>query len=79
MIHPSRVEVLELDIDVRLHSLWADLQEFPDPIPHEQVGAFLRASYGKGYVDALAEAEPGELCKQHGYRVPLRGEYRRAA
>lgn len=75
---PSRVELLELDIDVRLAHLWRDALDIED-WGLESVGAFLRAAYGAGYVHALAESEPGELCKAHGYRVPGRGEYRRAA
>ena len=36
------------------------------------VAAFMRAAYGKGYCDALTEADPGSLCADHGYRVPER-------
>jgi hypothetical protein len=32
----------------------------------------MRAAYGKGYCDALTEDHPGELCRDHGYKIPLR-------
>ena len=38
----------------------------------EVVAAFIRAAYGKGYCDALTEESPGELCVEHGYRMPGR-------
>ena len=69
--HPSRIELLELDIDLRLADLWreaADIAEWNLDV----VAAFMRASYGKGYCDALTEDAPGALCVDHGYRVPGR-------
>ena len=69
---PSRIDLLELDIDMRLADLWreaADISEWN----LEVVGAFIRAAYGKGYCDALTEDAPGTLCLEHGYRVPERG------
>ena len=36
------------------------------------VAALMRAAYGKGYCDALTEADPGSLCRDHGYVVPPR-------
>ena len=68
---PSRMELLELDIDLRLTDLWveaAGVQEWNLDV----VAAFLRAAYGKGYCDALTEDQPGSLCHDHGYEVPLR-------
>jgi hypothetical protein len=67
--HPSRIDLLELDIDLRLADLWreaADISEWN----LEVVAAFMRAAYGKGYCDALTEDSPGSLCLDHGYRVP---------
>jgi len=32
----------------------------------------MRAAYGKGYCDALTEDDPGSLCRDHGYRIPLK-------
>jgi hypothetical protein len=68
---PSRIELLELDIDLRLTDLWSeagDVEEWS----LEVVAALMRAAYGKGYCDALTEAEPGALCRDHGYVVPGR-------
>jgi hypothetical protein len=67
--YPSRIDLLELDIDLRLADLWreaADISEWN----LEVVAAFMRAAYGKGYCDALTEDAPGSLCLDHGYRVP---------
>jgi hypothetical protein len=68
---PSRIDLLELDIDLRLADLWreaADVSEWNLEI----VAAFIRAAYGKGYCDALTEEAPGSLCLDHGYRMPDR-------
>jgi hypothetical protein len=68
---PSRIDLLELDIDLRLTDLWreaADVSEWNLEI----VAAFMRAAYGKGYCDALTEDLPGALCHDHGYRIPDR-------
>ncbi len=78
MKQPSRIDKLELDLDIRLLNLWADALDIQD-WDLESVGAFMRAAYGLGYFEALSEAERGELCKTHGYRVPAPGEMRRAA
>ncbi len=66
---PSRIELLELDIDVRLADLWAEALDV-DEWGLDVVSALMRASYGKGYCDALTEDEPGSLCRDHGYTVP---------
>jgi len=68
---PSRIDLLELDIDLRLTDLWreaADISEWSLDV----VAAFMRAAYGKGYCDALTEDLPGSLCHDHGYRIPGR-------
>ena len=68
---PSRIDLLELDIDLRITELWreaADVSEWN----LEVVAAFIRAAYGKGYCDALTEESPGSLCLEHGYRIPAR-------
>jgi hypothetical protein len=72
MTNPSRLDLLELDLDVRLHDLWESLSDFPETLDHEQVGAFLRAAYGAGYRDALVEPVLGSLCRDHGYSIPER-------
>ena len=68
---PTRIDLLELDIDVRLADLWREANEI-DEWNLEVMGAFIRAAYGKGYCDALTEDAPGSLCVEHGYRVPAR-------
>jgi hypothetical protein len=70
---PSRIELLELDIDLRLSDLWREADDITE-WNLEIVAAFMRAAYGKGYCDALTEESPGELCHEHGYRVPPRRE-----
>jgi hypothetical protein len=60
----SAVELLQLDVDVRLAGLWAELARF-DELTLEVVAAFLRAAYAQGYCDVLAEENPGELCRAH--------------
>ncbi len=68
---PTRIDLLELDIDLRLADLWREANEIGE-WNLEVVGAFIRAAYGKGYCDALTEDAPGALCADHGYRVPAR-------
>jgi hypothetical protein len=69
---PSRIELLELDIDLRLADLWGEAVAV-DEWSLDVVAALMRAAYGKGYCDALTEADPGSLCRDHGYVVPGRG------
>ena len=66
---PSRIDLLELDIDVRLADLWREAAEIDD-WNLDVVAAFMRAAYGKGYCDALTEDTRGSLCLEHGYRIP---------
>ena len=50
---PSRIDLLELDIDLRLADLWreaADIGEWN----LEVVAAFMRPAYGNGYFEALS-------------------------
>ncbi len=69
---PSRIELLELDIDTRITNLWRELEDFDALLDHSQVAAFMRAAYGQGYSDAHTEERHGSLCRDHGYRVPER-------
>lgn len=69
--NPSRIDLLELDIDVRLVDLWREAASITE-WSMDVVAAFMRAAYGKGYCDALTEDAPGALCVDHGYRVPDR-------
>jgi hypothetical protein len=66
---PSRIDLLELDIDLRLSDLWRETTEIEE-WNLEVVAAFIRAAYGKGYCDALTEETRGSLCLDHGYRIP---------
>ena len=68
---PTRIDLLELDIDLRLADLWREAVDVSD-WSLEVVAAFIRAAYGKGYCDALTEESPGSLCVEHGYRMPDR-------
>ena len=68
---PSRIDLLELDIDLRLADLWREAAEISE-WNLDVVAAFMRAAYGKGYCDALTEEAPGSLCHDHGYRIPAR-------
>jgi hypothetical protein len=68
---PSRIDLLELDIDLRLTDLWREAGEITE-WNLDVVAAFMRAAYGKGYCDALTEDAPGSLCHDHGYRIPAR-------
>jgi hypothetical protein len=70
---PEPIELLELDIDLRLAELWRTIAERPGPSPLEEVAVYIRAAYTKGYCDALSEPERGRLCTDHGYRVPQPG------
>ena len=68
---PTRIDLLELDIDLRLADLWREAASNGE-WSLEVVAAFMRAAYGKGYCDALTEDAPGSLCHEHGYRIPAR-------
>ena len=71
MKRPSRIDLLELDIDLRLADLWREAAEISE-WSLDVVAAFMRAAYGKGYCDAFTEDSPGSLCSDHGYEVPQR-------
>jgi hypothetical protein len=68
---PSRIDLLELDIDLRLVDLWREAAEITE-WNLDVVASFMRAAYGKGYMDSLGEpeAERASLCRDHGYKVP---------
>ena len=71
MASPSRIDLLELDIDLRLADLWREAAEIGE-WNLDVVAAFMRAAYGKGYCDAFTEESPGSLCADHGYEIPAR-------
>jgi hypothetical protein len=68
---PTRIDLLELDIDLRLSELWAKADGVREWDLNMAAG-FMRAAYGKAYCDALSEENQGILCSDHGYRVPVR-------
>ena len=74
--YPSRIDLLELDIDLRLTDLWREACEVTE-WNLEVVAAFMRAAYGKGYCDALTEDAPGLALREHGYRIPAAERARR--
>ena len=45
---PTRIDLLELDIDLRLTDLWREAVDVSE-WSLEVVAAFIRAAYGKGY------------------------------
>ena len=66
------LEDLATDIDFRIMELWMSAQEI-DEWDIETVAAYMRAAYGRGYIDALNEHKLGEyakLCRDHGFRIP---------
>jgi hypothetical protein len=63
-------ERLELDIDLRLTDLWRCADEHDGPWTIELVASYIRAAYGKGYCDSLAEPTRGALCIEHGFDIP---------
>ena len=74
---PSRIDLLELDIDVRLADLWREANDISE-WNLEVMAAFIRAAYGKGYCDALTEDDQGSLCLEHGYRLPAKQDAQRS-
>lgn len=65
----DRIQLLELDLDIRLRDLWAETE----PVERWTLGLvarFVRAAYGMGYRDALRDEPRGLLYTEHGYRVP---------
>ena len=67
----DRISLLEMDIDLRLLDLWSDAEEVEE-WNLQSVSAFMRASYGKGYKDALEEEVPATLHREPGYKIPER-------
>jgi hypothetical protein len=74
---PSRVDLLELDIDLRIADLWREMEDVTE-WNLEIAAAFMRAAYGKGYCDALTEDDEGSLCLQHGYHLPTKRDAERS-
>jgi hypothetical protein len=70
-VEPSRIELLELDIDMRISELWG-LATMIERWDIATAATFMRSAYGVGYSDALRErpGERGKLCVDNGYQVP---------
>ncbi len=64
-----RVQVLELDLDLRLGAAMLDALAWA-PCDEDYVAAMLRFAYGRGYEDALLELPRGKLYRDHGIPVP---------
>jgi hypothetical protein len=70
---PTSIELLDLDIDVRLRAeTWQDMWRATSKRQLPRLAALLRSAYGRGYLDALAEPERGQLCRDHGIAIPKR-------
>ncbi len=68
---PTALDLLELDLDVRLVSVWVQAWGVEQWDP-EVAAPFLRVSYWSGYQDALTEKQRGKLLRDHGQSVPTR-------
>lgn len=71
----ANLEGLELDIDLALRWLWIELDKDVQAgrLTEEDlvlVVAYVRASYGQGYIDALNEETPADLATRRGYEDP---------
>ena len=68
---PTTFDLLELDLDTRLVSVWLQAWEVED-WGSTILGPFLRLAYGSGYTDALTETRRGTLFTTHSHPVPTR-------
>jgi hypothetical protein len=70
-VAPTKRDLLELDVDVRLAGLWTHANAIKR-WDLDVAAAFMRSAYGAGYSDALREpvGERGKLCTDNGYQVP---------
>ena len=66
---PTRIDLLELDIDLRLADLWREAGEISE-WNIDVVAAFMRAAYGKGYCDSLTEDSRGRSASTTGTACP---------
>lgn len=67
----NRRERLEVELDLRLRSLWEVVCHSEVELALPVVAAALRAAYGQGYLDACQEPVRGELLREYGYLRPL--------
>lgn len=66
---PPRIDLLRLDIDTRIVSLWDEAAEVTE-WTLDEVAAFMRAAYAQGYHDAHTEPRRYSLYTDHGYCTP---------
>lgn len=65
------MDLLTLDIDLRMAEVWECIMEFGfEEDEMAAVASFCRASYAKGYGDAHSERDPGKLYFDNGYNLP---------
>lgn len=62
-----------VELDTRMLDLWQVIDD-SEELTVELVGCLLRAAYGRGYVDAVSEPEPGALLREHNYKMPQRSQ-----
>lgn len=66
----ERLQRLQLDIDLRLAHIWAQIPVMNDEKERDFVGHLLRAAYAVGYSHAHREPTPWALYKNAGYGSP---------
>jgi hypothetical protein len=64
----DQIEELETDLDLRLMWLWQIIAECGNEYDLPQIAAWVRAAYGKGYIDGQHEPY-GKLAQDNGYRM----------
>lgn len=72
MSTPTALDLLELDIDLRLVDLWKELDKFLPDHMVDPVAICLRVAFSRGYEEALTDPVPGGFFIEHGYPVPER-------
>lgn len=65
------MELLELDIDIRIASIISHVLE-QQWWQSEEILWWLRLAYSTGYHDSLVEKRRGQLMRDHGFSVPRR-------
>jgi hypothetical protein len=70
---PTSLELLELDIDLRLGAEACSVADEIDPSNMPLLWASWRLAFGLGYVAALTEDQRGKLLRDHALPIPPRG------
>lgn len=66
-----RMQLLELDIELRLGTMLLDAITWFEGDQHLLLGC-LRFAYSSGYRDALLDQPRGQLFRDHGFPLPKR-------